>query len=216
MEVVKQALVKFFDTLGMKSNVAEEMAFYGAYHSNPINQLIHVFCVPAIWGTGVVWVAYSPKLFKGAPFWCNWSFLGYLFYASYYAVMDEKTAVVADTFYFLVFYLANLVVYKERKAAILNAKLAGGSQAKPGQVRPSYKAAKWALLIHVLGWYLQIHPGHAIFEGRKPALMDSLSQAVTLAPLFVVYEAIWFLVPGYNAEMKAAVDARIKEIQATM
>jgi hypothetical protein len=38
------------------------------------------------------------------------------------------------------------------------------------------QAWKWALLVHVLSWYMQIHPGHAILEGRKPALLDSLVQ----------------------------------------
>lgn len=38
-------------------------------------------------------------------------------------------------------------------------------------------AALWALAVHALGWYMQIHPGHAVFERRKPALLDSLSQA---------------------------------------
>ena len=34
----------------------------------------------------------------------------------------------------------------------------------------------WALAIHVLGWYMQIHPGHIILEKRKPALLDSFIQ----------------------------------------
>jgi hypothetical protein len=37
-------------------------------------------------------------------------------------------------------------------------------------------AWQWALLVHVLSWYMQIHPGHALLEGRKPALLDSLVQ----------------------------------------
>jgi uncharacterized membrane protein YGL010W len=38
------------------------------------------------------------------------------------------------------------------------------------------QAWQWALLVHVFSWYMQIHPGHAILEGRKPALLDSLVQ----------------------------------------
>lgn len=34
----------------------------------------------------------------------------------------------------------------------------------------------WALGMHAFSWYMQIHPGHAVLEGRKPALLDSLSQ----------------------------------------
>jgi uncharacterized membrane protein YGL010W len=34
----------------------------------------------------------------------------------------------------------------------------------------------WALGLHVLAWYMQIHPGHALLEKRRPALFDSLLQ----------------------------------------
>jgi hypothetical protein len=37
-------------------------------------------------------------------------------------------------------------------------------------------AGWWALAVQVVSWYMQIHPGHAVFEGRKPALLDSLAQ----------------------------------------
>lgn len=39
----------------------------------------------------------------------------------------------------------------------------------------------------------QIHPGHYIFEGRKPALLDSLVQAFAVAPLFVFFELLFLL-----------------------
>ena len=39
-------------------------------------------------------------------------------------------------------------------------------------------AWQWALGVHVFSWYMQIHPGHALLEGRKPALLDSLVQQV--------------------------------------
>lgn len=34
----------------------------------------------------------------------------------------------------------------------------------------------WALGIHVFSWYMQIVPGHAWAEHRKPALTDSFLQ----------------------------------------
>ena len=39
---------------------------------------------------------------------------------------------------------------------------------------------------------MQIHPGHMIFEGAKPALLDSMGMAFTAAPLFAFYEGLWF------------------------
>merc|ERR1712110_739620 len=41
-----------------------------------------------------------------------------------------------------------------------------------------------ALAIHIAAWILQFI-GHGIFEGRAPALLDSLDQAFLTAPLFV-------------------------------
>lgn len=38
------------------------------------------------------------------------------------------------------------------------------------------KAWQWSLLVQAFSWYMQIHPGHAVLEGRKPALLDSLAQ----------------------------------------
>ena len=60
---------------------------------------------------------------------------------------------------------------------------------------------------------MQIHPGHGIFEGRKPALMDSFVQSLVAAPLFVFYEALFTL--GFCAELKADVQKGVdKEIAA--
>ncbi|MCD6048413.1 MAG: conserved rane protein of unknown function [Gammaproteobacteria bacterium] len=56
----------------------------------------------------------------------------------------------------------------------------------------------WLFLIcFVMGWIIQFI-GHA-FEGRKPALMDNLSQVFT-APLFVVIEILWML--GYRKDLQ--------------
>ena len=37
-------------------------------------------------------------------------------------------------------------------------------------------AAKVAGLLHLMSWYMQLHPGHGVFEGRKPALLEGLVQ----------------------------------------
>ena len=36
------------------------MAFYGVYHRNPINQLIHVICIPLILWTMTIFYAHLP------------------------------------------------------------------------------------------------------------------------------------------------------------
>ncbi len=203
--------------LGSARAQREQLAFYGAYHSNGWNQLIHVVFVPLIWATAILWVAYTPPLFRSAPYWANWSLVVFLAYAIYYAVLDWQVAVLVDSFYLAVFLIVNRVVHVEKEAGRLRgAKQGPQGKAVSGSSGPSFRAAKWALALHVLGWYMQIHPGHALLEGRKPALLDSFVQSLTLAPLFVWYEAIWFVHPQFKAEMRVAVDELIKARHATM
>ena len=46
--------------------------------------------------------------------------------------------------------------------------------------------------------------GHGKFEGRAPALLDNLFQAIFLAPLFVWLEMLFQL--GYREELKTRLD----------
>ena len=61
---------------------------------------------------------------------------------------------------------------------------------------------------------MQLHPGHAIFEGVKPALLDSLGQALAVAPLFAFYEGLWFL--GLDQELKGEVAALVNQTRSEM
>jgi uncharacterized membrane protein YGL010W len=61
-------------------------------------------------------------------------------------------------------------------------------------------AWKLALALHALAWYMQIHPGHGIFERRKPALMDRFVQAFAAAPFFVWLEVLFAF--GYRPELQ--------------
>jgi uncharacterized membrane protein YGL010W len=47
-----------------------------------------------------------------------------------------------------------------------------------------------AIGIHMVSWILQFI-GHGKYEGRRPALLDNLVQALFLAPLFVWYECLF-------------------------
>jgi len=61
---------------------------------------------------------------------------------------------------------------------------------------PSFLTATWyraargdaacanALVVHLLSWYMQIHPGHAVFEKRRPALTESLFQVRSIQTFF--------------------------------
>ena len=64
-----------------------------------------------------------------------------------------------------------------------------------------------ALALHVVGWALQFI-GHGAFEGRAPALLDNLFQALFLAPMFVWLEILFKL--GYRPELQARVDKKVE------
>jgi uncharacterized membrane protein YGL010W len=68
-----------------------------------------------------------------------------------------------------------------------------------------------AAAVFVVSWILQFI-GHGKFEGRAPALLDNLVQALVLAPFFVWMELLFKL--GYRPELKGRVEKAVeKEIE---
>jgi uncharacterized membrane protein YGL010W len=67
-------------------------------------------------------------------------------------------------------------------------------------------ANQWALGIHVFSWIAQF-VGHGKFEGRAPALLDNLVQALFLAPFFVWMEILFMV--GYRPELKRRLDLAV-------
>ena len=72
----------------------------------------------------------------------------------------------------------------------------------------------FAFILHALGWYMQIHPGHAIYEGVKPALLDSIGQAFGVAPMFAFLEGVWFV--GMLPDLKSNVLKLVTENREAM
>lgn len=62
-------------------------------------------------------------------------------------------------------------------------------------------------VVFVVAWILQF-VGHGKFEGRAPALLDNLMQALFLAPLFVWLELLFFF--GYRRELQDRVEKQVK------
>lgn len=58
-----------------------------------------------------------------------------------------------------------------------------------------------------MSWIAQFI-GHGKFEGRAPALLDNLFQAIFLAPLFVWLEFLFAI--GYRGELKKRVDKAVE------
>lgn len=71
----------------------------------------------------------------------------------------------------------------------------------------SHTATVVAGAIFVVAWVLQF-VGHGKFEGRAPALLDNLTQALFLAPLFVWLELLFSF--GYRKELQDRVEKQVK------
>jgi len=175
-------------------NLLDQLTFYGSYHHNKWNKLIHLFFVPTIWWSAAVWGCYSGPLvpfqfgssgFLSANFVLNLTFFLYLGYAIYYLTLDFFAGLTFDIVLFGLVLSAN-AFYK--------------------YFGPE-KAWLYALAIHVLSWYMQIHPGHMMLEGRKPALTDAFFQSLVLAPLFVWFEVLFFV--GLKKELYEKLERRI-------
>ena len=70
------------------------------------------------------------------------------------------------------------------------------------------RATKYSASIHIISWILQFI-GHGKFEGRAPALLDNLVQALFLAPLFVWFEVLFKL--GYRPELKKRLEEGLQK-----
>lgn len=97
----------------------------------------------------------------------------------------------------------------EPVAGGLLAPLLMGATAYANHLTTTYGATAnyWALAIHITSWLAQFI-GHGAYEGRAPALLDNLVQAVFLAPFFVWMEVLFFF--GYRPELKGRLDKGVE------
>lgn len=93
-------------------------------------------------------------------------------------------------------------------AAITPLLIGGAALANKATAKYGAVATKASVGIHVVSWILQFI-GHGKFEGRAPALLDNLVQALFLAPFFVWLEALFKL--GYRPELRARLELRVRE-----
>ncbi|XP_044485021.1 2-hydroxy-palmitic acid dioxygenase mpo1 [Mangifera indica] len=183
-------------------DLEKHFAFYGAYHSNPVNIFIHIIFVWPIFFTALVLfcfvppfydVAFLPSGLFNSPLVLNFSFLFALIYASFYFCMDKKAGSLAALLCFACWVGASFVAN-----------------------RLGYSLAwKVVLAAQVICWTGQFL-GHGIFEKRAPALLDNLVQAFLMAPFFVLLEILQTVFgyepyPGFRAKVEAKIDAEIKE-----
>ena len=253
---VATKLLRTYDTV-------DELTFYASYHSHPMNQLVHIVCVPLLLFTVFVFAAYVPPPIKAMP-QLTWPLLGACAWSLHHVRAAPLVGSIVSCLTFAMALAATAIVERERRTSnrsfvefhvgdrvhvlepakfagnvgtvvkrdategsvvvrlegstvtleALHSQLQGFGEFRAGdRVRTlgagTYGfAAFYAGLVHVFCWYAQIHPGHGIYEGRKPALLDSALQSFLDAPLFVWYEVAFAC--GYDPALKQELDAAVQ------
>ncbi|KAJ6445683.1 ER membrane protein [Purpureocillium lavendulum] len=165
----------------MSLDLEKHLTFYGAYHHNSVNVAIHMVCVPLI----------LVSAFCMLPPWLTVPYL------------DLNLGTIAALLY------AGLYILLEPVAGFVLAAFCVGSTAFANHMRVEdpKNTFQIALVVHIVSWIAQFI-GHGAFEGRAPALLDNLIQAVFLAPMFVWLEVLFKL--GYRKELQTRVEKQVQ------
>ncbi|XP_027771713.1 uncharacterized endoplasmic reticulum membrane protein C16E8.02 isoform X2 [Solanum pennellii] len=117
-------------------DLEKQFAFYGAYHSNPVNVLIHMVFVWPILFTALILFEFTPSLFNLPPIQLcehsslvlNYGFLFTLGYALFYVCLDKKAGSLAALLCFICWVSSGMVArqlgfslaWKKRAPALLD------------------------------------------------------------------------------------------------
>ncbi|KAH9947302.1 hypothetical protein B0H21DRAFT_692324 [Amylocystis lapponica] len=177
-------------------NVKKQLTFYGAYHHDPTNIMIHEIFVPVI-----LWSVID-ALTVMAAFIPTYDYLPAVHIEfNEYLIFDLNVSAIHALLYIL-FYLV-----LEPTAALLYAPQLTMSLLTATTFSYIPNAFLIAGAIHIVSWIAQFI-GHYGPEGRAPALLDNLVGAVVLAPFFVHLELLFKL--GYNPELQKALETSVE------
>lgn len=136
-------------------------------------------------GTNVPSFIPTPEILKAASLPLNVGTIAALLYATLYVLMEPVAGGILAPF------LLGATAYANHLTTTYG-------------TTPNY----WAAGVHVVSWIAQFI-GHGVFEGRAPALLDNLVQALFLAPFFVWMEILFFF--GYRPELKARLNLAVEK-----
>jgi uncharacterized membrane protein YGL010W len=182
------------------ADITDLLAFYGVYHRNPTNQLIHFFGVPGILWTIIIFLVHLkvPMVAGTTPsvvvkkilpvgHQITYGLLLTLFYLFFYLTIDPFGGILyAPVLYAM--YMSAVYLTDQDQQKVDGKKWSGTG-----------KLLLFTLVLHLFSWWIQIAVGHVI-EGAQPASLQSLGGAVTVAPLFAFYEGLWYL--GINKKLQ--------------
>jgi len=165
-------------------SLEQQMGFYAAYHQDPRNKATHFVGVPMIIFGLFIALGWARVDVGGVPLTA--AMLLAVVVLGWYFVLDVPLALAMLAVNAALLYLAELIA-----------------------ARPVAEGLAWFAVFFGGGWVIQLI-GH-VWEGRKPALADNLFQ-IFVAPIFLAAEAFFAL--GYKPALRAAVQARARELRA--
>ncbi|TPX59922.1 hypothetical protein PhCBS80983_g02111 [Powellomyces hirtus] len=146
------------------------------------NQLVHIVFVPTILWSAQVWLTQTGAItdWSLSYLWpLNLAFILTVMYNVYYIILDPIAGTLYAPVLFGLCHYANVFAAKDQVFG-LSPQMA-------------------ATAIHLSSWIMQF-AGHGFAEGRAPALLDNLLQALVLAPFFVWIEVLFRL--GYRPQLR--------------
>ena len=159
----------------------ESYQFYKKYHKNKINKIIHIFCIPLIvWSFSVllhsIIFTFSTNILVSSgdivnPFNylkiidinVNLSYILLSLYLLAYTVIDNSFFRPMLIFLSFIWISSYYFLYRVTSPYL------------------------YAIIINIVSWIFQFI-GHGVFEGNRPALVDSVIQSFLMAPLFSYLE----------------------------
>ncbi|KAG7377521.1 hypothetical protein PHYPSEUDO_011514 [Phytophthora pseudosyringae] len=179
-------------------DLEKQVTFYLSYHDNKVNQCIHLACIWPIFVSGLLILAHTqplvetPALVASLPYGefvlFNYSAVMAAVYMLWYVALDVYAGSLGAAIVALSFVSVNFFVVEGAKAWGVH-------------------SMHVALTVHAAAWILQFI-GHGVFERRKPALFDSLDQALITAPMFVLLEILFPL--GYRPDLYQRVMKQVR------
>ncbi|RLN49629.1 hypothetical protein BBJ28_00002646 [Nothophytophthora sp. Chile5] len=177
-------------------DLEKQVTFYLSYHDNKINQYIHFACIWQIFISALCMFA-SLEPFAEQP-----SFLTSLPFGQY---MQLNPSCILAGVYMVWHFLLDHIAGSLGAVLVFNAYLFANYFVEVAPQKFEMPGWQIALAIHCFAWIMQVL---SVFERRKPALFDSLDQALVTAPMFVLLEALFPL--GYRPELYKRVTAQAK------
>ncbi|KFK41888.1 hypothetical protein AALP_AA2G185200 [Arabis alpina] len=186
-------------------DLEKHFAFYGAYHSNHINIIIHTLLVwPNVFAT-LLFLYTTPQIldlsqlgfFQSLTFdvvlRLDIGFILTVIYAVFYVCLDKKSGVLAALLCFTCWIGSSFLAARLGHSLTLMVGVA-------------------SQLLCWIGQFL----GHGVFEKRAPALLDNLVQALLMGPFFVLLEVLqsgfgYEPYPGFKARVDSKIDSEINQ-----